>query len=78
MIEVNADIIEYTEDDVKYIQKEYIITSSYPNTIVKVTIDQLKNQTYTNDEGEAIISTSNIEEHTLKVTINGETITKTL
>ena len=73
MIEVNADIIEYTEDDVKYIQKEYIITSSYPNSIVKIKIDKFQNQTYTDDEGTATITTSNIEEHALKVTIDGET-----
>ena len=78
MIGITADIIEYTEEGVEYTLKEYTITSSYPNSIVKIIMDKFKNQISTNDDGVAVISTSILQEHTLKVTIDGETITETL
>ena len=78
MIEVNATINEYKEEGIEYILKEYNIISDYPNSIAKIIIDGLKNQTRTNDDGVALISTSNTDEHTLKITINKETITETL
>lgn len=77
MIEVTSKIIEYTEEGVEYQVKEYEVTSSYPNSLVKILIDKLKNQTYTDEDGVATITTMNTDEHTLKVTIQDETITTT-
>lgn len=78
MINVNTDIIEYTEEGVRYILKEYIITSTHQNSIVKIVMDKLRNQIFTDEDGTATITTSNTKEHTLKITIGDETITETL
>ena len=78
MIEVNATIKEYTEEGVEYKLKEYDIISSYPNSVVKILLDGLFNQTFTNEDGVAILSTGNLDEHNIKVTIKDETVTDTL
>ena len=72
MIEVNAEIEEIEEEDVEYTLKRYYIHSDYPLTVMKVLIDGLENQITTDEDGNAIISMSNTDEHSVEIMIENE------
>ena len=74
MIDITTEIEEISEDNVEYTLKKYIISSSYKRTTAKILFDGLFNQTKTNKDGVAIISTSNTDEHSIEVTIKDETV----
>ena len=78
MINVTTSIDKFTEEGVEYILKRYNIQTNHPHSVVQIIFDTLHNQTTTNAEGVAVISTPDVGEHHITINFDDETYTDEL